>query len=161
MNSYMRAAPSEAGPDPGFTLIELMVVVLIIAVLLAIAIPTFLGARQRANDRAVQSNLRNAHTNELTFYSDRQKFTEDPAEMHALDASLDYTMALVDLQSATRVILLDASTTSSTDDTIVLGGRSNSGRCFWLRTVGNQNLPRFARNDCSSVPSGASFVDEW
>ena len=46
--------------DEGFTLIELMVVVLIIAILIAIAIPTFLGARQRAQDRATQADLRNA-----------------------------------------------------------------------------------------------------
>src|SRR5262249_6810525 len=45
--------------DEGFTLIELMVVVLIIAILIAIAIPTFLGARQRAQNRAAQSSLRN------------------------------------------------------------------------------------------------------
>ncbi|MHB8512537.1 MAG: prepilin-type N-terminal cleavage/methylation domain-containing protein, partial [Actinomycetota bacterium] len=38
--------------ESGFTLIELMVVVLIIAILIAIAIPTFLGARQRAQNRA-------------------------------------------------------------------------------------------------------------
>ncbi|MEA3055780.1 MAG: type pilus assembly protein PilA, partial [Actinomycetota bacterium] len=34
--------------EQGFTLIELMVVVLIIAILIAIAIPTFLGAQNRA-----------------------------------------------------------------------------------------------------------------
>src|SRR5829696_589473 len=40
----------------GFTLIELMVVVLIIAILIAIAIPTFLGARSRAQDRAAHKS---------------------------------------------------------------------------------------------------------
>ena len=60
--------------EEGFTLIELMVVVLIIAILLAIAIPTFLGARDRANDRAAQSSLRNALTAAKTFYTDNQTF---------------------------------------------------------------------------------------
>ena len=48
--------------EGGFTLIELMVVVLIIAILIAIAIPTFLGARTRAQNRAAQASLRNALT---------------------------------------------------------------------------------------------------
>jgi type IV pilus assembly protein PilA len=60
--------------DEGFTLIELMVVVLIIAILLAIAIPTFLGARERANDRAAQSSLRNALTAAKTIYTDSQNY---------------------------------------------------------------------------------------
>jgi type IV pilus assembly protein PilA len=55
--------------EGGFTLIELMVVVLIIAILVAIAIPTFLGARQRAQNRAAQSSLRNALTAAKTIYT--------------------------------------------------------------------------------------------
>ena len=57
------------GGDQGFTLVELMVVVLVIAILLAIAIPTFLGARERSQDRAAQSNLRNALTAAKVAYS--------------------------------------------------------------------------------------------
>jgi type IV pilus assembly protein PilA len=76
--------------EEGFTLIELMVVVLIIAILIAIAIPTFLGARQRAQDRAAQSDLRNALTAEKTYYTDTQEYTAVAADMLAIESSLDW-----------------------------------------------------------------------
>src|ERR1700680_3667238 len=63
--------------EEGFTLIELMVVVLIIAILLAIAIPSFLGARTRAQDRAAQSNIRNAFTAEKTIYFDSPAYSDN------------------------------------------------------------------------------------
>ena len=58
--------------EEGFTLIELMVVVLIIAILIAIAIPTFLGAQNRARDRGAQSNLRNGITAAKTISTDHE-----------------------------------------------------------------------------------------
>ena len=61
--------------DAGFTLIELMVVLLIIAILLAIAIPTFLGVSGSANDRAAQSNLTNALTEVKALYQNSQSYT--------------------------------------------------------------------------------------
>jgi type IV pilus assembly protein PilA len=62
--------------EAGFTLIELMVVLLIIAILLAIAIPTFLGVTGSANDRAAQSNLTNALTEASAVYqSNNQVYT--------------------------------------------------------------------------------------
>lgn len=61
--------------ESGFTLVELMVVVLIIAILIAIAVPTFLGARTRAQDRLAQSNLRNALMGEKVLYTDLEAFT--------------------------------------------------------------------------------------
>jgi len=69
------------GDEAGFTLIELMVVVLIIAILIAIAIPTFLGARQRAQDKQAQSNIRNALTTEKTYYVDNQAYTATAANL--------------------------------------------------------------------------------
>jgi type IV pilus assembly protein PilA len=70
--SYMRS-------DAGFTLIELMVVLLIIAILLAIAIPTFLGVTNTAGDRAAQSNLTNALTEAKALYEVNQAYSTNGA----------------------------------------------------------------------------------
>lgn len=78
--------------EEGFTLIELMVVVLIIAILMAIAIPTFLSARNSANDRAAQSDLRNALTAEKSIYvNDGQSYVSDTASLSSAEANLNWT----------------------------------------------------------------------
>ena len=63
-----------AESESGFTLVELMVVLLIIAVLLAIAIPTWIRASDTANARSTQENLRNALSAELINFSSTQAF---------------------------------------------------------------------------------------
>lgn len=54
----LRKRISGSEREGGFTLIELLVVLIIIAVLLAIAIPAYLGFKDRAQKRAAQSNVR-------------------------------------------------------------------------------------------------------
>jgi type IV pilus assembly protein PilA len=144
--------------DEGFTLIELMVVVLIIAILIAIAIPTFLGARQRAQDRAAQSNVRNAFTAEKTFYTDSQAYTELAADMTAIEPSLTYTAAVGSLSPSGNVVYLNVSTASVANDTIVIGAQSGSGKCFWLKDSSPSGTTYSTSTSCAAEPGAGTFT---
>jgi type IV pilus assembly protein PilA len=121
--------------DEGFTLIELMVVVLIIAILIAIAIPTFLGAQDRARDRGAQSDLRNAITAAKTVATDYSGYflksstaDLDAATMLATEPSLSFVA--IGSASATDVGVLVEDTGTTLGTSITLEKASASGTWF-------------------------------
>ena len=129
----------EGRTEEGFTLIELMVVVLIIAILLAIAIPSFLGARGKAQDRAAQSNARNALTAEKTFYTDNQVYTVDPTSMKGIEPSLDY-VTTAPAQGSKEVQLQKGNATTGlsaavTDAVVCVSSVSANGTTFSVKDV--------------------------
>src|SRR5660397_252315 len=78
--------------EGGFTLIELLVVIIISAILAAIAIPTCLGQRHKAQDTAAKSNVRNAMMSMESAYVDARSFTGVGGdELYAIEPSLTFT----------------------------------------------------------------------
>lgn len=121
--------------DGGFTLVELMVVVLIVAILIAIAIPTYFGARQTANDRAIQSNVRNAFTAARVYYNENLAYSADPAVMQAVEPSIQWVASPLNASSPSQAVRIQVYDVPNTAQTVVVVGRTNTGRCFYLRDV--------------------------
>jgi type IV pilus assembly protein PilA len=121
--------------ERGFTLIELLVVVLVIAILMAIAIPTFLGGRETAGDRATQGNVRNAFSAARIYYNERYQYSADPNEMVAVEPSLTWTTTPLDGASSERSVFIATFDSPSPAQTVVVVGRTKQGRCFYLKDV--------------------------
>lgn len=149
MNVIAKLRARRDGDEGGFTLIELMVVVLIIAILIAIAIPTFLGARQRAQDKASQSSLRNALTAAKTIYTDNEDYTKaTTAALLATEPSLTFEAGT---QASTGP--KDVSVATANDHQIVLASLSKSGKCFWMQddTQGNGSSFNTGTGTCTAA----------
>jgi type IV pilus assembly protein PilA len=126
VHAFPRLVARRRDDEQGFTLIELMVVVLIIAILIAIAIPTFLGARQRAQDRAAQSDLRNGLTAEKTVYTDNQTYDAVAANMKGIESSLDW---------GGKLTVTVANSSVGTNDMVCLSEASKSGKTFSIADI--------------------------
>ncbi len=144
-----RDAAEGLGEDAGFTLIELMVVLLILAILLAIAIPTFLGVTKSANDRATQSNLNTALVNAKSYYQTQSQTYNNAASavagIAAAEPALGFVNASLGTTASTALPVTSGTTSGSSGaqaivsvsvsadaNGIILAGWSKSGNCFYV-----------------------------
>ena len=130
--------------EDGFTLVELMVVVLILGILLAMTSSTFFDVRNLAQNRSAQAHARNGLVVERTYFSDRAKYTDVVVDLTATEPSLTYVTTTGALTTGS-IVYVKKYSVANPDDTVVVGSRSAAGKCYWLR-------------DSAATPPGTQFL---
>src|SRR5437870_5369211 len=118
-----------------------MVVVLILAALIAMTIPSYLGARKRVQERAVQSNINNDFTAERTIFASLGQVSADttnalPAEEPALHWIADATPS----NAVKKTVVVSVGTITTPGDAVVLGAKADDGTCFYLRNAAGADV---------------------
>ena len=128
--------------EAGFTLIELMVVLLIMGILLAIAIPTFLSVTGGAKKTAAQSNLTNSYTSLQGVYSGNSgtlpgtpttatttvTATGIATALHKTQTSITFTATAVAKKGANTVSVALVGTSTA----VVMAASDGAGYCWFV-----------------------------
>jgi type IV pilus assembly protein PilA len=144
---FLGGAMRRPGEDQGFTLIELMMVVAILAVLIGIALPYLLGVRHAVQDRAAHADLRNVLLAEKMIWLADGAYTADLA---VLAATRPGALLNADPEAGVYVDVNDAD-----DQVACLVRASKSGRVFsvWESAVAGT---RYGATDLSSADCPAA-----
>jgi type IV pilus assembly protein PilA len=146
--------------EEGFTLIELMVVVLIIAILIAVAIPIYVGLRERANDTAAKQGAVTSLKAAKAIHTDSDSYSfVTPAALEASEPELTYVPGGT-VSSGPGVVSVNV----PDSQTFVAAVYSHSTTCFFIRddmTGTSYATLNTGTADCYASNATVSFGPSW
>ena len=155
MNGRKRMARDEHG----FTLIELMVVVLTIGILVAMAVPKFRTATDSASNRTAQESLITGATVEIGLYTLQGKYLSNLLSLSNAatgESSIAWANGAPLFEKKIYVEM------SAAGDIVYLGARSHTGKCYYLQVPLTTAASYATDAACSTSPSGvASWTTTW
>jgi type II secretion system protein G len=128
-----------SGEESGFTLVELLVVMLILGILAAIAVPSFFNQRDKARDADAKVGARTAQTAMETYATDNggSYAAAVPADLQTIEETLnDYTLTVVSAAD-TYTVTADSSTGNTFSISRAAGGTTTQT----CTTVGVDGCP--------------------
>ena len=136
-------------PQAGFTLLELTVVLVVIGALTLMAVPSFLSARQTAQDRAAQADLHHAIEAANAAYVDVPDFSQFTAStLTAVESALRFSDSPVSNRGSIAVY---AATAGCPDGSgcLALAEPANDGTC-WFVVQSNDGAPLYGKGQAAA-----------
>ena len=121
-----------ASDEDGFTLVELVGVMLIVGVLLGVALPSMIGARERASNRAAEMGVRTAGKAAFVYVVQSGRFADTPEALASYN-QIEPDLTFVGGATASTY----PKTVSVSEDAggleLAIAARATTGRCVYLR----------------------------